>query len=147
MLRDRIGDQMREAMKAREPVRVGALRMLMTAVKSAEIERGHALGDEEVLEVVAREAKRRKESIEMFEKGGREELAAKEREELALLEAYLPVGLSEPELGALVDEAIAEVGASAPKDVGSVMKALMPKVKGRADGNAVSAMVRARLGA
>ena len=100
-----------------------------------------------MLEVVAREAKRRRESMEAFEKGGRAELVEKEGAELAVLEAYLPEQLGEDELGALVDEAIAETGASSPKEMGAVMKVVMGKVKGRADGAAVSAMVRARLGA
>jgi len=147
MLRDSIANDMREAMKAREPVRVGALRMLMAAVKNTEVEKLHELSDDEVLEVIAREAKRRRESIEAFEKGGRTDLVDKESGELAVLEAYLPEKLSDDELAGLVDQAIAETGASTPKQMGEVMKALMPKLRGRADGTQVSAMVRARLGA
>jgi len=147
MLRDSIANDMREAMKAREPVRVGALRMLMAAVKNSEVEKLHELSDDEVLEVIAREAKRRRESIEAFEKGGRTDLVDKESGELAVLEAYLPEKLSDDELAGLVDQAIAETGASTPKQMGEVMKALMPKLRGRADGTQVSAMVRARLGA
>ena len=146
MLRDSIANDMREAMKAREPVRVGALRMLMAAVKNTEVEKLHELSDDEVLEVIAREAKRRRESIEAFEKGGRTDLVDKESGELAVLEAYLPEKLSDDELAGLVDQAIAETGASTPKQMGEVMKALMPKVRGRADGAQVSAMVKARLG-
>ncbi|TMK84559.1 MAG: GatB/YqeY domain-containing protein [Actinobacteria bacterium] len=147
VLRDRISDEMRAAMKAREQTRVSTLRMLMAAMKNTQVEKGHELSDDEVLEVVAREAKRRRESMEAFEKGGRAELVEKEGAELAVLEAYLPEQLGEDELGALVDEAIAETGASSPKEMGAVMKVVMGKVKGRADGAAVSAMVRARLGA
>lgn len=147
MLRDRIAEEMRASMKAREPARTSTLRMLMAAMKNTQVEKGHELDDEEVIEVIAREAKRRRESIEAFEKGGRAELVEKETAELAVLESYLPERLSDEELGALVDEAIAETGASTPKEMGQVMKAVMPKVKGRADGAAVSAMVRARLGA
>jgi len=147
VLRDRISDEMRAAMKAREQTRVSTLRMLMAAMKNTQVEKGHELSDDEVLEVVAREAKRRRESMEAFEKGGRSELVEKEGAELAVLEAYLPEQLGEDELGALVDEAIAETGASSPKEMGAVMKVVMGKVKGRADGAAVSAMVRARLGA
>lgn len=147
MLRDKIGEDMREAMKARDASRVSTLRMLMTAVKNAEIDRGHALDDDEVIEVASKEAKRRKESIEAFKGGGRDDLAAKEAAELVVLEAYLPAGLSEDELARLVDETIAETGASEPKQMGEVMKVLMPKVRGRADGAAVSAMVKQRLGA
>jgi hypothetical protein len=146
MLREKIGAEMRDAMKARDQARVGALRMLMAAVKNAEVELRHELSDEEVLGVVTKEAKRRKESIEAFEKGGRDDLVAKESAELAVLEAYLPEQLGEEELARLVDEAIAETGASEQKDMGRVMKALMPKVKGRADGTAVSTLVKSRLG-
>lgn len=147
MLRDKIADEMRAAMKAREQARVGALRMLMTAIKNTEVEKMHDLSDEEVLDVIAREAKRRRESIEAFEKGGRTDLVEKETAELAVLDAYLPDKLSDEELTALVDEAVAETGASSPKQMGEVMKALMPKVRGRADGAQVSALVKAKLGA
>jgi uncharacterized protein len=147
MLRDSIANDMREAMKAREQVRVGTLRMLMAAVKNTEVEKLHELSDDEVIEVISREAKRRRESIEAFEKGGRSDLVEKEAAELAVLEAYLPERLSDEELGALVDQAIAETGASTPKQMGEVMKALMPKLRGRADGAQVSALVKARLGA
>jgi hypothetical protein len=137
---------MRVAMKARDDVGVRTLRLLMTAVKNAEVARGHQLSDDEVHEMVGREAKRRRESIEAFEGGGRAELAERERAELGVLESYLPAALGEDELSALVDEAIAECDATSPRQVGAVMKALMPKVRGRADGALVSALVRARLG-
>lgn len=147
MLRDSIADDMRAAMKAREQTRVDALRMLMTSVRNAEVEKRHDLSDEEVLEVVGREAKRRRESIEAFTGAGREELASKERAELDVLEGYLPAVLSRAEVEAYVDEAIAESGATTPKEMGLVMKALMPKLRGRADGAVVSAIVKERLGA
>ena len=147
MLRDQIAEDMRVAMKAREQTSVGTLRMLMAAVKNSEVERGRALDDDEVLDAVTREAKRRRESIDAFTKAGRDELVAKETAELAVLESYLPAALTEAELAALVDEAIAEAGATDPKQMGAVMKVLVPKIRGRADGGAVSALVRARLGA
>jgi len=147
VLRDRIADEMRAAMKAREQTRVSTLRMLMASMKNTQVEKGHELSDDEVLEVVAREAKRRRESMEAFEKGGRAELVEKEGAELAVLAAYLPEQLGDDQLAKLVDDAIAETGASTPKEMGAVMKVVMGKVKGRADGAAVSAMVRARLGA
>ena len=147
VLRDRIADEMRAAMKAREQTRVSTLRMLMASMKNTQVEKGHELSDDEVLEVVAREAKRRRESMEAFEKGGRSELVEKEGAELAVLEAYLPERLGDDQLAKLVDDAIAETGASTPKEMGAVMKVVMGKVKGRADGASVSAMVRARLGA
>src|SRR5438067_11422329 len=147
MLRDRVAEEMRAAMKAREQTRVSTLRMLMATMKNTQVEKGHELDDEEVVEVISREAKRRRESMDAFEKGGRAKLVEKERAELAVLEAYLPERLSDGELATLVDEAIAETAASSPKEMGDVMKALMPTVTGRADGAAVSAAVVARLGA
>src|SRR5437763_13301607 len=119
VLRDRIADEMRAAMKAREQTRVSTLRMLMASMKNTQVEKGHELSDDEVLEVVAREAKRRRESMEAFEKGGRSELVEKEGAELAVLEAYLPEQLGGDERGALVDETIAETGADAPKEMGA----------------------------
>src|SRR5687767_8561679 len=126
MLREKIAEEMRAAMKAREQARVAALRMLMTAVKNIEVEKLHELSDDEVLDVIAREAKRRRESIDAFDKGGRPDLVDKETAELRVLESYLPEKLSEDELAALVDQAVAETGASSPKQMGEVMKALMP---------------------
>jgi len=147
MLREKIAEEMRAAMKAREQARVATLRMLMTAVKNTEVEKLHELSDDEVLDVIAREAKRRRESIEAFETGGRADLVEKETAELNVLESYLPDKLSDEELTALVDQAVAETGASSPKQMGEVMKALMPKIRGRADGAQVSALVKAKLGA
>lgn len=146
VLREKIADDMRGAMKAREAVRVAALRMLMAAVKNAEVEKRHELSDDEVLDVITKEAKRRRESIEAFEQGGREDLVAKESAELTVLDSYLPERLSDDELAALVDAAIEETKAESPKQMGDVMKALMPKLRGRADGGQVSALVKARLG-
>ena len=147
MLREKIAEEMRAAIKAREQARVATLRMLMTAVKNTEVEKLHELSDDEVLDVIAREAKRRRESIEAFETGGRADLVEKETAELNVLESYLPDKLSDEELTALVDQAVAETGASSPKQMGEVMKALMPKIRGRADGAQVSALVKAKLGA
>src|SRR5260221_11077370 len=146
-LRTKIGDDMRAAMKERDQVRVSTLRMLMTSIKNAEVEKLHELSDDEVLDVVGREAKRRRESIEAYGQAGRGDLADKESAELAVLQTYLPAGLSEEQVAALVDEAIAETGASSPKQMGEVMKVLMPKVRGRADGSVVSRLVKEKLGA
>lgn len=145
MLRDEIAEAMRGAMKARDQVRVSTLRMLMTAVKNAQVERGHELDDDEVIGIISKEAKTRRESIEQFEAAGRTDLVQKEEAELAILTEYLPEQLSEADLAALVEEAIAESGATSPSEMGQVMKVLMPKVAGRADGKAVWAAVRARL--
>ncbi len=144
-MRNRIGDEMRAAMKERDQVRVATLRMLMTAIKNTEVERLHELSDEEVVEVVGREAKRRREAIDAYGAAGRSDLVERETAELRVLEGYLPAQLDSGELAALVDEAIADTGATSPKQMGEVMKAIMPKVKGRADGSAVSAMVREKL--
>lgn len=148
-LKDRIADDMRAAMKDRDQVRVSTLRMLMAAVKNAEVQGAQAreLSDAEVLDVVGREAKRRKEAIEAYSGAGRGDLVDKETAELGVLQGYLPEALSDEDLARLVDEAIAETGASTPKQMGEVMKVLMPKVRGRADGAAVSAMVKQKLGA
>lgn len=146
MLRDKIAEDMRAAMKAREQTTLETLRMVITSMKNLQVERGHELSDDEVMEVLGREAKRRRESIEAFTAGARAELADREAAQLKVLEAYLPEKLSDDELASLVEEAIAETGASSAKEMGLVMKALMPKVKGRADGTAVSAAVKARLG-
>ena len=147
MLKEKIDTDMREAMKAREQVRVATLRLLKSSITNAEKEKIRELSDDEVLDLVAREAKRRRESIDAFRQGGRTDLVDKESAELAILDAYLPDKLSDDELGALVDEAIAETGATTPKQMGEVMKALMPKVRGRADGAQVSALVKSKLGA
>lgn len=147
MLRDELGTHLKEAMKARDQVRVGTLRMLIAAVKNTQVEKMHELDDDEVVDVASREAKRRRESIEAFRGAGREDLATKEEAELAVLQAYLPDQLSGDALAALVDEAIAETGATGPKEMGAVMKALMPKIRGRADGGEVSSLVKQKLGA
>ena len=145
MLRDKIGDDMRAAMKARDQVRVTTLRMLMTSMKNAQVEAGHELDDDEVVAVIGKEAKRRRESIDAYTEANRSDLADKEAAELEILATYLPEQLDEAAIGELVDEAIAEVGATSAKEMGQVMKAVMPKVKGRADGSAVSAVVKAKL--
>jgi uncharacterized protein YqeY len=132
-------------MKARTPVRLAALRLLSASVKNREVELGHELTVEEFHEVAGREARRRKESIEAYEKGGRQDLVDREREELAVLEEYLPAALSDEEVERVIEAAIAESGATGPKDMGAVMKAVMGKARGQVDGAAVSARVRERL--
>jgi uncharacterized protein YqeY len=145
-LKDRLAAEMREAMKARESVRLSALRLLSATVKNREVELGRQLDDEEFVAMAVREVKRRKEAIQAYEKAGREDRAAVEREEQGVLEAYLPAPLSDAELEKLIEEAVAETGASAPGDMGKVMGVVMGRVRGRADGRAVQEMVRARLG-
>ena len=146
-LKARLAGEMRAAMKARERVRLGALRMLSAAVTNREVELGHPLSDDELVEMATREVRRRQEAIEAFEKGGREDRAAQEREERAVLEAYLPDPLTDEQIGAMIEEAIATTGASAPGDFGKVMGFVMAKARGRVDGRVVQERVRSRLGA
>jgi uncharacterized protein YqeY len=141
-LKERLHKDMQKAAKERNSLALSALRMALAEIKNKEIEARGELADDAVLKVLASAVKRRRESIELFLKGNRPELAEKEQAEIVVLEAYLPKGLSEAEIEALVREAIAAVGAKAPSDMGRVMKELMPKVAGRADGKTVNEIVR-----
>ena len=145
-LKDRIREETVAAMKSGDKVRVGTLRLLSAAITNREKDLRHELSDDEVRDVAAKEAKKRNESIEAFEAAGRTELAERERAELAIVAVFAPEQLSEAELDALVDEAIASTGATSAKEMGKVMGAVMARAKGRADGTAVQAKVRARLG-
>jgi uncharacterized protein YqeY len=146
-MKQRLADEMREAMKGREKLRLATLRLLLASVKNREVELRRDLDDEEFVEIANREAKRRREAIDAYEKAGREDRASTEREELAVIQTYLPAALSPEEIDVLVEEAVVATGASAPGDMGKVMGAVMANVKGRADGRDVQARVRARLGA
>lgn len=139
---DQVQRDAQAALKAGERERAGALRMIAASIKSAAKDGG---GDVDEVEVLQRERKRRLESAEAYRDGGREDLAATEEGEAALIEGYLPQQLGDDELAALVDEAIAEAGASSPRDMGQVMSLVMPRVKGRADGKRVSAAVKEKL--
>jgi uncharacterized protein YqeY len=145
-LKDRLAAEMREALKARQTVRLSALRMLAASVKNREVELGHVLSDEELHEVAAREVKRRKEAVEAYAAAGREDRADVEREEQRVLETYLPTPLTEQEVDALVAEAVTSTGATGPGDLGKVMGYVMTRAKGKVDGKAVQARVRALLG-
>lgn len=142
---ERIESDLKEARLARDSEKVGALSMLLAALKDAEKSAG-GLDDQAAIQVLTREKKRRVEAAESFREGGREEDAAKEEAEAALIDGYLPAQLDADELAALVAAAIAEVGATEPKDLGAVMKVLTPRTAGRADGKAVSTAVREALG-
>ena len=145
---EQVDHDLKEAMKAREADRLSVLRMLKAAIKNAAIEKGGQAGvldDTEATAVVRKQVKQRQDSIATFEKGNRPELAAKEQAEITTLEKYLPQALGPEELGRLVDEAIAEVGATGKAQMGAVMKALGPKVAGRADGKTLSQAVQQRL--
>ena len=136
------------AMKARDEVTVATLRMALTSVTVEEVagKEARELSDEDVLKVLTREAKKRREAAEAFDAAGRDELATRERAEGEVLDRYLPTQLGDDELGELVAAAIAETGASSPRDMGAVMKIVVPKVAGRADGKRVSDEVRRRVG-
>lgn len=143
---DTISEQLKESLKAGDRTRLATLRLLASSIKNREVELGHELTEEEFVEVVGREVKRRKEAAEAYRDAGRAELEEQERAEQAILEAYLPEQLSEEELVKVVDEAIAATGASDPKEVGKVMAHVMGKHKGRVDGSTVNRLARERLG-
>ncbi|HSL67909.1 MAG TPA: GatB/YqeY domain-containing protein [Actinomycetota bacterium] len=145
-LKAKVQREMHEALRAGDKIRLGALRMLSAAITNREKEVRRELSDDEVRDVAVREVKRRTESIEAFEKGGRADLVQKETTEREVLNAYAPAPLSDAEVDALIDEAFAATGASGPGDVGKVMGFVMGKAKGKVDGTAVQARVRARLG-
>ena len=147
---ERIDADLKDAMRAKDAGKLGVLRMLKSAVKYAAIEKGGAEGqldDGEAMQVIRKQVKQRQDSIESFEKGGREELATKEKDELGLLSAYLPQAMSADDLAAAVRETIAETGATSRAQMGAVMKALQAKLAGRADGKSLSQEVQRQLGA
>jgi uncharacterized protein YqeY len=141
----RIEDELKEATKAREAERRDALRLILAALRSAEKELQRPLHEDEELQVLQRERKRRIEAAEAFRAAGREEQAEDEEDELDILEEFMPEPLSEAELEEIVDDAIAEVGATSMRDIGRVMADVMPQIAGRADGSAVSQLVREKL--
>ncbi len=147
-LPERIDADLKDAMRAKDTSRLNVLRMLKSALKYAAIEKSseNQLDDVAASQVIRKQVKQRQDSIESFEKGGRPELAAKEKEELKILNAYLPKGLNEDELAAIVRETITEVGATSKAQMGAVMKALQTKVAGRADGKTLSQEVSRQLG-
>jgi uncharacterized protein YqeY len=145
-LAERVNSDLAGAMRAREPNRLVALRMLKTALTNKSVEKGRELEDQEALQVVGTLIKQRRDSIEQFEKGGRKDLAEKEAAEIAVLESYLPPPVGEAELAGIIDAAVTETGAASPRDMGRVMKAVMARLSGRtADGKVVSELVKRRL--
>ncbi len=146
MISDTIQKQIREAMKAKDEVRLSTLKLLSAALTNAEIEKKREkLTEEEEIKIVNSEAKKRSDAIALYEKAGRQELVDREKEELKILQEFLPEQMSEEKLASLVEQGIAEVGATGIADLGKVMSAVMPKVKGQADGNRVSNIVRQKL--
>src|SRR6184192_4430475 len=145
---ERLDSDLKEAMRARDTTKLGVLRMLKSALKYAAIAKSGAeaeLSDAEAAQVIRKQVKQRQDSIESFEKGGRTELAEKEREELSILNAYLPQAMSADDVAKLVREMIAEIGATSKSQMGAVMKALQAKVAGRVDGKTLSAEVSRQL--
>ena len=148
MLKDRIQDDMKQAMVARDEEKLSTIRMLKSAIQYFEIQKGGAgyeATDEDVIDVVGREIKKRREAVELYRQGGREDSAVKEEGEAKVLESYLPAQMSEEEVRTLVKEAVEQTGASTPQDMGKVMGALIPKVKGKADATLVSNLVKETL--
>ncbi|MCX6859541.1 MAG: GatB/YqeY domain-containing protein [Verrucomicrobiota bacterium] len=141
-LQQRVTDELKSSMLARQTVRTGTLRMLKAALGYAQIEKKtETLPDADVMAVIQREAKKRRDAMDEFEKGGRAEMAANEKAELEVLSEFLPKALSAEELESLVRGVITEIGATSKKDMGAVMKAAQAKIDGRADGKSVSALV------
>jgi uncharacterized protein YqeY len=144
-LREKLNEDIKTAMKAREAEKLGALRLLLAAVKQREVDERITLDDAGVISVVEKMLKQRKDSIAQFEKGARQDLADKEKFEVAVLEAYLPQQLAQAEVDAIIAEAVATTGAKSPADMGKVMGVVKPKLAGRADMGKVSALVKAKL--
>jgi len=147
-LSEQIDSDLKTAMREKNATKLGVLRMLKSALSYATIEKSGAQGelpDADAAQVIRKQVKQRQDSIESFEKGGRPELAAKEKEELSILQSYLPQGISADEISKVVRDTIAEVGASSKAQMGAVMKALQAKVAGRADGKTLSTEVQKQL--
>lgn len=144
-LLERLESDMVKAAKARDSERLGAIRFVRSRTKNRQIELKRELKDEDVVEVLSRIAKQHRESIEQFQEGGRDELVEHERRQLSVIEEYLPAQLGEQELLEILSGVIEETGAAGPRDIGTVMKTIMPRVKGLADGKIVKALVQSRL--
>jgi uncharacterized protein YqeY len=146
-LRDRVNEDMKSAMKAREQEKLGALRLLLAAVKQREVDERITLDDAQLVSVIEKMIKQRKDSISQYEKAARQDLADKEKFEISVLEAYLPQQMSQAEIDAAVAEAIASTGAKGAADMGKVMGVLKPRLAGRADIGKVSGLVKGKLSA
>jgi uncharacterized protein YqeY len=144
-LKDQLDADLKTAMRDKDTVKLSVVRMLKSAIKYREIEVMKPLDDAGVLQVITSEIKRHKDSVEQYRAGNRTDLVEKEEAEIAILQGWLPTQLTEAEVRAKVDAAVQAVGAKGPKDMGAVMKALLPEVQGKADGKLVSELVKARL--
>lgn len=145
-LKDRIQQDVKDAMRAREKQRLATIRLITAAIKQREVDERIELDDEQVLLILDKMCKQRRESISQFEKAGRDDLIAVEVREMEIIQGYLPKQLGDDEIAALIDAAMSDTGATSIKDMGKVMGQLKPKLQGRADMSAVSAMIKARLG-
>ncbi|HHX8793387.1 TPA: GatB/YqeY domain-containing protein [Enterococcus faecium] len=141
-LLSRLNDDMKTAMKAKDKESLQVIRMIKSSIQNEQIKEGHDLTEEEELTVLSREMKQRRDSLHEFEEAGRDDLAEKVKSEIVIVEKYMPEQLSDEEIRQLVQEAITQTGASSMKEFGKVMGAIMPKVKGKADGNQVNAIVK-----
>ena len=141
----KLQDEMKKALKSKNTLKLSVIRMLISEIKKEQIDKKKELSDEEILKIIQRYAKQRREAIEQYKKAGRQDLVEKEEKELNIVLEFLPKQLTEEEINKIVEETIKEIGASSIKDMGKVMKAVMEKVKGRADGSIVSKIVKAKL--
>jgi len=141
-LMDKLNDDMKQAMKTKDKLKLSVIRMVKSSVKNEEINQGKELSDDEVLALFNRELKQRRDSLQEFDKAGREDLAEQARAEIEVILQYLPKQLDEAEIRQIVEETIKQVGATSKKDLGKVMGAMMPRIKGKADGNQVNKIVQ-----
>lgn len=141
-MKEKLQQDMKEALKSHDKIRLQTIRMVLASIKNAEIEKMHTLTDEETAAVIQREIKIRKEALEQFRRGGREDLVRQAEAEIKVLAGYLPQQLSESELRDIIRQTISEVGAQSSREMGKVMAALMPRIRGRADGKKASEMVK-----
>lgn len=144
-LKERLESGLKDAMRAGDRIAVGAIRLSLSEIKNVEIDKRRPLEDAEIVHCLRTAVKKRQEAVELFRKGAREDLVEKESAEIRVLECYLPAGMSPAELNALVEEALRETGAASAKDLGKVMKWIVPRIAGRADGAAVNQLIRERL--
>lgn len=144
-LQEQISSQLKESLKNKDTNKLSTLRMLQSAIKNKQIQLLHELSDDEIISVISAQVKQRKDSIAQYKEGGREDLVEKEQAEIDVLKSYLPQELSQEEVSQIIDQAIKETDAKNPSDMGKVMKAVMPKTAGRADGKVVSELVKSKL--
>ena len=144
-LEERLLDEMKQAMKSNDKLRLSTIRMIRSALKNKEIELRKKLEDEEIAKVIQAMVRKGEESVEQFQAGGRTDLVDKEKKEIEILKSFLPQPLSQEEILKIIDQSIQETQASSPKDIGKVMKSVMPKIGGKADGKLINQLVKERL--